>query len=338
MDINGRKIEENLTINLKKGLKAQYIPFHEIKNKDSFLLADFEKEEVKRNLNNKKENLNKAFYEFLQRKIYKNEAAIRKTMRNDFYILQMIKEFFKDIIDDDHTMFEDISLKDFYLTKAEKAAIQKKAISQSEREKGDHTKVIYNEDYILNKRTPLVLLGGKIKGEAALKDRGKYKKLSQDQKVKQLTEYFDKTWSFEEIINEIGDYDFIRSKVLFNSVHELEKKIYAKAVRENKQEQLKNKGYHNFRNYLKYYFINDEHQKEAFNQIDRSANIQSVREEKFKQLFLLIEIRNKFAHNQLIPKTSFDYLIENFPMEANERVASYLNRIFITIKTNFLIV
>jgi len=334
--INGRKSEENLTINTKAGLTKQYIPFQSIRNKDSFVLTDFEKEEIKKNIKNPNENLNKNFYKYKQKQIYKNEATIRKTMRNDYYMLQMIKTFFIDTNEFINSTFENISLKDFYLTKAEKEKIQKNAISQSEKEKGDKTNVIFNESYILDKRVELSLLEGKIIGNVALKDRGKYKKLSQDQKVKQLTEYFDKTWSFEEIINEISDYEHIRSKVFFNSVHELEEKIYLKAKTENKVEELKDKGHHNFRNYLKYYFINDEHQKEEFNKIKRTNSILEVKEE-FKQLILLIEIRNKFAHNQLIPKTSFDYLTSKFSMETNERVASYLNRIFNTIKTEILI-
>lgn len=334
--INGIKDEENLMINTKKGLTKQYKEFEEIKNNDSFVLTDFEKEEIKKNIKSPKDNLNKMFYKYMQKQIYKNEATIRKTMRNDYYMLQMIKTILKGINEDNDSSFENISLKDFYLTKAEKEKIQKNAISQSEREKGDTSSVIFNESYILNRHVGLSLLEDKIIGNVALKDRGKYKKLSQDKKVKQLTEYFDKTWSFEEIKNEISDYEHIRSKVFFNSVHELEEKIYLKAKTENKIEQLKDKEYHNFRNYLKYYFINDENEKEEFNNIKRTDSILDVKEE-FKSLILLIEIRNKFAHNQLIPKTSFDYLTSNFSMETNERVASYLNRIFNTIKSNLLI-
>ena len=100
--INGRKSEENLTINTKTGLTKQYIPLQSIRNKDSFVLTDFEKEEIKKNRKNPNENLNKAFYKFIQKQIYKNEANIRKTMRNDYYMLQMIKALSKkDIIEDD---------------------------------------------------------------------------------------------------------------------------------------------------------------------------------------------------------------------------------------------
>jgi len=264
-----------------------------------------------------------------QKTIYKNEVVIRKTMRNDFYVLQMIKSFFKDTSEVDKETFKNITLKDFYLTKAEKEQTKKRALEQSERQKGNKEENIFNENYILNKRIKLSLLEGKIVGEVSLKESSKYKRLSKDPRVIQLTNYNEnKVWGFQEIIYEIIDYELIKSNVLFKTIHELEKEIFLKAKSKNDLELLTYNGHPNFKKYLAYYFIKEESKKEEFNRI----NIQTVDlltiDDDLKNLVVLLLIRNKFSHNQLVSKLVFDYLITYYPKNPNEKVASYLNRVF----------
>ena len=218
--------EKSITLNPKKGLKEQFKTI----STDSFKKKRSE--------------------------ILNNEIALKKTMRSDYYVLQMIKYVFKKSNDVKEDFFSNISLKDFYLTKAEKQFYNERAEQQKDKQKGDYSEDIFNESYILKKHIPIKLLDGKIIDNVALKDSGKYKKLSQDQKVVQLTKYFDKVWTVKEIINELDNYEIVRSKKIFKLVHQLEDIVYAKAQKTNALELLKRDGKPNFNKYLTYYYLN----------------------------------------------------------------------------------
>ena len=262
-----------------------------------------------------------------QREIYNNEAKIRSSMRKDYYILEMVKTILKDYSQTDTNNLQRLTLNDFYLTKKEKNEYLSKSSTQSSRLQGDTSDFVYNESYILSKPISLELLGGKIRDEVKLKDISKYKKLSQDERVQELTHYSEKVWSILEIENEINDYELIRSKEFFNSVHQLEKEIYQFASDAQETDKIEIKGNPNFKKYLSYYFLNEE-DRSAFNnyEIDK-IKITDI-DEKFKFLFLLTQIRNKFAHNQLIPTISFNCLTKTYPIFKNERVATFLNRVY----------
>jgi hypothetical protein len=256
-----------------------------------------------------------------QKAIYNNEKLLRKTMRNDYYVLQMIKTFFANTTDVDTDSFNNITLRDFYLTKAERKT---KATNQ------------FNESYILSKRIKLSLLDGKIVDNVALKDSSKYKKLSQDKRVLQLIEFYpEKIWNFDEINIELDNFELVRSKKLFKQIHKLESTIYKKAVKNNEDSLLNNiyndgKEVPNFKKYLTYHFLNNKTEKEQFKAYKKEISFNDL-SAKLKKIVLLIEIRNKFSHNQYIAINSYMYLLANYPNKNNERIADYLNTTFAKI-------
>jgi len=314
--VNNKMVDSAVfKINNSQRLSDQYKDINNIK--DNFILSKEQRNTIKDRASQ---------YKIKQKEIYKNEAVLRKTMRNDFYVLQMIKTFFAETSEIDKKSFDEITLKDFYLTKAEKQKIKEQSNIQSTKEKGDTSKRIFNDSYILNNRIKLPLLDGKIICEVSLKESSKYKKLSQDQKVIQLTNYDpDKVWNVEDVENEINDYELIRSRKLFKQIHKLEKTIYNKAKEENKLDKLLVNTFPNFKKYLVYYFLNDKEAKEFYNLKEKDF---SAINDRIKQVSLLVELRNKFAHNQLISTESFEYINNKYSKQKNERVATYLNRVF----------
>lgn len=305
-----------LKINNSKGLTEQYIELNEIRG--HFKLKKEQKNTVKDRL---------AQYKIKQKEIYKNEAVLRKIMRNDFYVLQMIKTFFAKTAEIDKKSFDEITLKDFYVTKAKKQKIKEQSDTQSTREKGDKSKRIFNDSYILNSRIELPLLGGKIICNVPLKESSRYKKLSQDQKVKQLINYYpNKKWDIEEIENEVNDYELIRSKYFFKQVHKLEETIYTKAKEESKLEELKENRNPNFKKHLVYYFLNKD-EEEVFYKLLTDKDFSAVND-KIIQVYLLVQLRNTFSHNKLISVVNFEFMNNKYPKLKDERVATYLNRIF----------
>ena len=146
----------------------------------------------------------------------------------------------------------------------------------------------------------------------ALKSVGKYRFLSQDKRVKQLVTYIpDKIWSFEEINSEIDEYDKIRAFSFFKIIHEIEEKIFNKAINNKEESYLLVDGHPNFKAYIIYYFLKTQDEKDFFNKLDvKNVNINDIAISKFKLLFLIIKIRNKICHNQLISSDEFIFLLE----------------------------
>ncbi|MCD4735579.1 MAG: hypothetical protein K8R53_06015, partial [Bacteroidales bacterium] len=160
----------------------------------------------------------------------------------------------------------------------------------------------------------------------------KFIKLSRDERIKQLTGYSDKVWTYAEIADEIEHYDRVRFEKIFKAVHLLEDKIFKKAEESNEQEELLQDGHPNFRYYLGYYFIKNKEDRAKFNCSDiETITISDIEKDEWKPLYLLAKIRNKFAHNQLLPFEYFIYLKELIPVTDHESVSEYLYRAFIDL-------
>jgi len=312
----GGKTEEEteriITINTNKGLKEQYV-FFEKEEKGGFV-----KEEkggfVKKIIDKK-----------YQKIIFNNEKQLRRNMRNDYYILQMIKHYYADSTEIDKESLAKITLKDFYLTKAEKKARAETKVEE----------VVFNESFILKKQVPLSFYNGKIRGNAKLKEAGKYKRMILDSKVARIHSYYpDKEWTIEQIVKELDKYEEIRSKVFFKEVHNVEKIIYEEALNNNKTEKLLDKNNPNFTKYLAYYYLNDNKvQYDDFTKIEVSKTCFKNIPDEFKKLFVLTMIRNKFAHSQLVEKDIYNYLNHISPINEDEYIADYLSRMFKTLST-----
>jgi len=260
----------------------------------------------------------------IKRSIYKNEQEIYRTMRNDYYILSMLKNYLEKDTEIDQENLRNLILKDFYLTKAEKEA---------QKLKSKEFQAI-DESFVLKKRVNINMYDGKLVDTVALKDAGKYKRYLMDGKIKLMISYFgDKVWNIDEIREQMNNYELVRSKQLFETIHALEKEIYMKALENNDLDTLLHKGYPNFRKYLTYYFLkNQPNLRSAFEGINvYRTHIDTLKDEKLKNLFVLIMIRNKFAHNQLLPEPVFRYIekeMGSISLDANEKIGDYLNKAF----------
>lgn len=264
----------------------------------------------------------------VQVEIYKNEKSIRKIMREDFFILEMVKHLLKK---SSIKGLDKLQLKDVFLTKEEKNRRIVESLKQSQRVKGDKMENVVNDSYILSQQVAISILNDKIIDTVQIKTIGKLRRLEEDKRVRQLIEYFpDKpSWTVLEIQSEIDDYDRVRKFEFFSSVHVLEKLIYKDAKKNNAKEGLLQNNNHNFRKYLSYYYLNED--RDAFNSLPNFDTITidnpSIKSEWYR-LYLLVKIRNKFSHNQLLSKVDFDSLKEIISMNSGEKIAAFLNRAF----------
>ena len=265
-----------------------------------------------------------------QKYIFNNEKLIRKEMRQDCYILEMVKYRLGS------QNLNKFTLKDVFLSKAEKLKIEEESKKQSFKKLGDYSENIINDSHILSKRIPITLFGGKICGNVAIKEGYKNLKFEQDKRVVCLLSYFpNKIWTFKEISDEIETYDKVKNFDFFKSVHQLENEIFKSAKEEvNLNAIFTDEGYPNFKKYLSYFYLNTEEEKSQFNDLDfDKITILQVSENQ-KLLYLLVKIRNKFSHNQLLPKEDFDYLQSKYYLKENENIGNYLLRVFMKIQTS----
>ncbi|GLB53789.1 hypothetical protein NBRC110019_28300 [Neptunitalea chrysea] len=226
-----------------------------------------------------------------------------------------------------------ITLEQLYLTQEERLAEEKKARKQSKREDGDKSDNIVKSNFVWNMTVPYE--HGQIKEPAVkIKELGKFKRYLQDEKVQTLLSYdTSKTWekiALEEEL-EIKDYSYevIRRNILFKEIQEFEQWILQKwgFNGTNHPTELEQDGNPNFKKYLsqgilkKYQLANYDEITWLDSLGEYSINNMSVSEVESKstlvqKMFLIVLIRNKFAHNQL-PKKEFYHLIQMHLTELN---------------------
>ena len=267
--INGS--EKNQRIETSKGLKQQY--------KDKLSTQD-------------------------QKKIYKREKQIRKIMREDFFVKEMVKFQLKKALNE--TDIDSLSLKDFF-------------------NKND------DSSNVLSKKIKLRLLNGKIEGDVKIKDIGKYRRFEADVRVLKLVEYYqneDHPLTIDQISSEIEAYDRIRNFNLFFDVHQLEDSIFQKAIKENNTDKLKRDGKLNFKKFIAFQFIDDHNLKDYFDElIIENQNVTDL-EHDLEIPYLITKIRNKFSHNQLLPLKDYQYLNSKLQKENDELIADHIYRFF----------
>lgn len=184
------------------------------------------------------------------------------------------------------------------------------------------------EGVVLKQVVPLALGGGRIKAnKVKLKDVGKYVAYERDKRVQKILAYDEgKTWDVllsndgqiapsETLQGQLEAYDMACHSILCQ-VHQLECQIRGEDVQE---EALQIRGNENFKQYLLNGFLRDI----ARQNVETSAMTRKefwellpddLREEPelFQQVYVVVAIRNAFAHGDLPSKAFFDYCKEKY--------------------------
>lgn len=247
----------------------------------------------------------------IRRHIHKNEEKLRRIKRNDYFVFLMIWYFLRKILAEGEASVEDLTLADFYSPRSQ------------EQEPGILSR-LFDVDY----------LEGKIKDRVPLKKIGRYRRMLLDGKIKNLLEYFpDKQWRFDELDRELQNYEMARIKELFKSIHDLEKHIFEWAQNNASIKELSRNNNPNFRKYLAVRYIRDDALRKHWDELsfEKLPPPDALPPELLPYVILTL-IRNKFAHNQLIPPAFFKYLQQRHPMNNDKKVGDYLVSIFNTIK------
>lgn len=280
-------------------------------------------------------------------KIYKK---INKQKLKDVYLCLMANHIFSTVFGQSVAF----SLPELFQTRAERKENQKIANEQNKREKGDRGDNIINQNYLWNKEVAINLFDGNVKiDHVKLKDIGKFKKYEVDERIATLISYnpqevwlpyLPSNWQDQYatiptniLQRQIEDYETVRSQKLLYEIQQLEKYIYEHKDCKDKSQLMEKakdgKTYPNFRCYI----VNG-----LFKQIKNSAlpilgsseliiekitpEILSQSSNEEKMAYLVIMIRNKFAHNQLPNQAIFAMLNTMIPMEKEELYATYYHR------------
>lgn len=273
----------------------------------------------------------------------KLEATIKKQQKNDVFTLLMIKKIFNDLFNQD---FE-ANLYEMYQSKEERENNQLIAKETQNR----------NLNFIWNKPIAIDLFDGKVKiDEVKLKDVGSFRKYENDKRVEtfikyhpeiQWIPYLPNTWEginipVNVIERQIDRYEKVRSEELLKEVQAIEKYIYEQV---NDKTELLQNGNQNFKNYLvngllkqiqgidvsNFKFINQQ-KFETINvkDLDKEA---SVLEQK---VYVLINIRNQFSHNQFPKSTFYQFCQKILLIEEDELFADYYLRLFKLLRNELL--
>jgi len=275
----------------------------------------------------------------------KQDLKIKKIKIEDLFLKLMAEYLFKKIFHYE----TNLSLDDFFLTQEERLQKEREAAQQNQRQAGDDSPNIIKDDFIWSK-TIAYQKGQIYEPSVKLKDFGKFKAYSSDEKVKALLSYdTNKIWCKLELEKElsIGSlcYEAIRREQLFNEIQELEKKILSNwnwdkinHPYEFEVEDKKGVGHPNF----KHYIVNGILRKNniVFNE-GEDQWIEDLNENQFKTLskeelaekseiiqiaFLIILIRNQFAHNRLPASQFYEFICEKYPEIKGETASEiYLN-------------
>ena len=256
-------------------------------------------------------------FEFFKRKW---DKKIRDIIGQDLLLNLMVKRMIKEMYEQE----VELLLSYYYLTRKERIEKEKKAKKQSSRAKGDNSENIINDSFIWSMTVPYKT--DFIDEKAVkLKEIGKFIRFLKDEKVQRIFSYdTSKTnWTKSEIEKELEMYEKLRSENVFNLFQGLEKKILEKNNFEGKNhpEKLELNGNPNFKKYITQGLLrkdstlneNDINWIEDMNKktFEDSNTVTGLlqKDKKIQDAFLLIYLRNKFAHNQLPIKEYYDIIV-----------------------------
>ncbi|MBE8715361.1 type VI-B CRISPR-associated RNA-guided ribonuclease Cas13b [Sphingobacterium hungaricum] len=260
---------------------------------------------------NKKEYTHQQQVDFIK---LKQDQKIKKVQMQDLYLNLIVKDLFEKVFG----YRVELSLKDYYLTQAERIKREQIALQQSQRVEGDASENIINDSFIWGMTVPY--MEGQIEEpKVRLKDLGKFKSLIHSSKAKRILSYNpERTWTKLALENELqllpSSYEVIRRDQLFSAYQQLEKNILLANEFDgvNHPSKFELKGNPNLKLYITEGILRNRADISSDDidwikglgdstfESEATINTVDTKPELVQQAFLLIYIRNKFAHNQLL--------------------------------------
>lgn len=259
-----------------------------------------------------------------------HDLYVKGLKTQDLYLKLIAEQLYQKVFE--HSV--EMSLSDFYLTQKERLAKNTTAREQSKRQEGDNSDNVINDRFIWSKTVPF--FSGQIEEPAVkLKDIGKFKRLISDSKVQHILSYDkQRKWNKLELENELTSYEDIRREKLLKEIHLLERQILENNGFDGKNhiKDFEQKENPNFKHYivkgvLEKKSLANESDREWLLNIgeggdhkfeDISVTDLKMKSESIQKAFLLIFIRNKIGHNQLLTADIFHYLLEICDVKAEE--------------------
>jgi hypothetical protein len=266
----------------------------------------------------------------------KQDLKIKNIKIQDLFLKLIAERLFRDIFD----YASEIRLSDLYLTQAERIEKEQNAAQQSVRPAGDDSDNIIKDSFIWSKTIPYQK--NQIYEPAVkLKDIGKFKYFLNDGRIARLLSYdTSKIWSKAKIENEIyigsTSYESTRREAIFKELQKMEKKILAE-YEGGHPEELEYKNNPSFKKYIVNGILRkqpdtvsesdcswlDDFDESTFENPEVFENLND-KDRLVQEAFLLVYLRNKFAHNQLPVKYAYYYINENYSELRGSTVAETL--------------
>jgi len=275
----------------------------------------------------------------------KQDLKIKKIKTQDLFLKLIAEQLYLDVFGHKATF----SLSDMYQTKEERREIERLSAKQSNRAQGDKSDNIVSENYIWNKT-----VGFKDQQLeepcVKLKDIGKIRRFVNNEKVQKLFAYnLDRIWTKRELEDELemkpSSYEVIRREKLLKEVQNLEKYILKQYGfdNENHPSIFERDGNPNFNEYvvqgiLKKKNLVSEDECDWFSK----QKIEKIKLDTLRQksdilikAYILILIRNTFAHNQLPDKECVDLMQEFCQKDPGISYSEYFLYVFQQIAKEF---
>ncbi|NHN28043.1 hypothetical protein FIA58_020385 [Flavobacterium jejuense] len=285
----------------------------------------------------------------LKKQNYKLERSINNLKIEDIYIKQMVDFLYQKLFEQSFKG----SLQDLYTSKEKREVEKSKA-------KNEQTP---DESFIWKKQVEINALNGRIIAKTKIKDIGKFKNLLTDNKITHLISYDNRIWNFSldndgdttkklySLNTELESYERIRREKLLKQIQEFEQFLLKQETEYSAErkhpEKFEKDGNPNFKKYIiegmlnKITPVNEIEEleilksKEDVFKIDFNE-IVKLNNESIKKGYLLIMIRNKFAHNQLIDKNLFTFSLQLYSKNENENFSEYLDKVCQKIIQEFI--
>ena len=261
----------------------------------------------------------------------KRDRKIKQNQMQDLFLKLIAEKLGGEVFNSSKEESVSIPLSDIFTSQAERINQRADAISQSKREKGDHSENRIKESSIWSKT--FAYEQGQIREPAVkLKDFGKFRQLLEDSRVDKIFSYnTSKIWTKIEIEEEIQQYEIIRREFIFKEIHNFEAYLWKReGTKVHPSDFGGSVGIPKFRKYIEKGVLNKLRGKSGIQESDKDwlphidfgkDNVESLSQQKpiVQKAFFLILLRNKFAHNQLIELEYWNQLQKVYkPYDLNE--------------------
>ena len=249
-----------------------------------------------------------------------HDLYIKKIKTQDLFLKLIAEDLFEKVFE--HKI--NFILPDFFMSQVKRIEKNKKAILQSRRREGDQSENIINDSFIWS-MTVRYRNQNIDEPSIKIKDIGKFKRLLIDKKIKCLMQYEpERNWTKLELENELTSYENIRRENILKNIQELEQNILARHSFNGVDHipDFEQDGNPNFKHYIANGLVKDKFGDgddsiigwllslgENSFENDSTLSDLSTKPIHIQQAFLLIYIRNKILHNQLLTDSLYHHLL-----------------------------